>query len=421
MRPGNQVHFHVLSFEGPDAYARAGGIASRTIGLTAALSHQGFPTHLWFIGDPRMPPVEATDNLTLHRWCQWISRYHPAGVYEGEEGKRNDFVTSLPPFMLEHHLLPELSDPRARTVILAEEWHTADAVLRLDWLLRRHGVRDRVTIFWNANNTFGFDRIDWQRLSSAATITTVSRYMRRKMWRLGVDPTVIPNGLATEALRAPDREAVRELRRRTDERVVLSKIARWDPDKRWLLAIDTVGELKRQGSRPLLIARGGVEAHGTEVLGHAHASGLRVEERTQPAGDSRGLLEALSDTRDADVVSLRSPLSAEACRVLYRGADAVLATSGHEPFGLVGLEAMAVGGLACTGNTGEDYAVSAWNALVQQSDDPSDFVRQFDGLRREPEAERALRARGAKTAKRYLWDQVVQHKLLPTIRTIQAA
>jgi hypothetical protein len=30
----------------------------------------------------------------------------------------------------------------------------------------------RVTILWNANNTFGFDRIDWERLSRAAVITT---------------------------------------------------------------------------------------------------------------------------------------------------------------------------------------------------------------------------------------------------------
>lgn len=419
--PSGPCQFHILSFEGPDPYARAGGIASRIVGLTQALARRGYATHLWFVGDPSLPPVESDDRLTLHRWGQWISRYHPGGVYDGEEGKKGDYSASLPPFLLREHLLPGLQDPQAHAVVLAEEWHTADAVLHLDWLLRLHGLRDRVTILWNANNTFGFDRIDWHRLAGASTITTVSRYMRRKMWRLGVDAAVVPNGLASEALRAPDREAVKELRHRTAGRLVLSKVARWDPDKRWLLAIDTVGELKRHGWRPLLIARGGVEAHGAEVLGHAHASGLRVEELTLPAGDAKGLLEGLTHVRDADVISLRSPLSAEGCRVLYRGSGAVLATSGHEPFGLVGLEAMAVGGLACTGNTGEDYAVSAWNALVQQNDDPADFVRQFDRLRREPPAEQALRARGAKTAKRYLWDQVVERKLLPTIRCMQAA
>jgi hypothetical protein len=56
-------------------------------------------------------------------------------------------------------------------------------------------MRDRVKILWNANNTFGFDRIDWNRLESAAVITTVSRYMRQLRRGHGVDPIVIDNGL----------------------------------------------------------------------------------------------------------------------------------------------------------------------------------------------------------------------------------
>ena len=34
---------HLLAFEGPDAYARAGGIASRVTGLLDALSEAGHP------------------------------------------------------------------------------------------------------------------------------------------------------------------------------------------------------------------------------------------------------------------------------------------------------------------------------------------------------------------------------------------
>jgi hypothetical protein len=33
-------------------------------------------------------------------------------------------------------------------------------------------------MFWNANNTYGFHRIDWARLSFTTTMTTVSRYMK---------------------------------------------------------------------------------------------------------------------------------------------------------------------------------------------------------------------------------------------------
>ena len=34
------VQFHLLSFEGPDGYARAGGIASRITGLAQALAKE---------------------------------------------------------------------------------------------------------------------------------------------------------------------------------------------------------------------------------------------------------------------------------------------------------------------------------------------------------------------------------------------
>src|SRR5262245_24851424 len=133
--------FHLLCFEGPDAYSRAGGLASRIDGLAQTLADRGFETHLWFVGDPALPARESHGNLHLHRWCQWISHYHPSGVYEGEEGKHDDFAASLPP-----HLLEELRRDLVRgrhAVILAEEWHTANAVLHLDWLLRRAGLRPR--------------------------------------------------------------------------------------------------------------------------------------------------------------------------------------------------------------------------------------------------------------------------------------
>src|SRR5262249_58222617 len=93
---------------------------------------------------------------------------------------------------------------------------------------------------------------------------------------------VIPNGLTADALLPPDREAVAALRSRLQHRTVLSKVARWDPDKRWLLAIQTVRLLEDQGWQPLLIARGGMEAHGTEVLAEAPIAGLRVVERAGP-------------------------------------------------------------------------------------------------------------------------------------------
>lgn len=409
-----QVQIHIISFEGVDPYSCAGGIASRLNGLARALADLGGATHLWFVGDPELPGHELCEGLWLHRWCQWISRYHPAGVYDGEEQKRADFSASLPPFLVKEILLPHLM-AGGRSVILAEEWHTADAVLHLDGLLRMAGVREQVEILWNANNTFGFHRINWERLAAAATITTVSRYMKHMMWSLGVDPLVIPNGLAADAFEAPDREAVRVLQQRLRGRTAVSKVARWDPDKRWLMAIGIVGELKRDGRRPLLIARGGVEAHVGEVLAAAARGGLRVEQRRCVDHGVRGLLAVLENCDNVDVVSLASPLDAATCRVLFRSSNAVLANSGHEPFGLVGLEGMAVGALTCTGCTGEDYAVGGWNALVLQTADPREFVGLFAQLMTHRDEERALRRHARSTARQYAWPAVIRRNLLPQL------
>jgi len=411
------LQFHILSFEGPDGYARAGGIASRITGLSEALAQAGFEIHLWFVGAPELSGHENRGRLSLHRWCQWISQYHPAGVYDGEEGKRADYAASLPPFLLHEVLLPHLQRGGS-AVVLAEEWHTVDAVVHLDWLLRNARVRDKVTIFWNANNVFSFDRIAWDRLSAAAVITTVSRFMKYQLWERGVNPLVIPNGLTAAAFAPPDREAVAALRSRVRNRILLSKVARWDPDKRWLLAIDTVRVLKNLGWRPLLIARGGIEEHGAEVLARARAAGLRVIERSGFVRGVRDLLQALEGIGDADIVHLRTPLDAESCRLLFRGSAAVLANSGREPFGLVGLETMAAGGVACTGSTGEDYVIPGKNALVLETTDPWEFVALFRELSADPLRDRALRRAGRATAEQFSWPNIVKRLLLPRLHPL---
>jgi glycosyltransferase involved in cell wall biosynthesis len=409
------AQFHVLSFEGPDAYARAGGIAARVVGLASAIARAGADTHLWFVGDPALPGHERQDGVALHRWCQWISAYHPRGVYDGEDGKVSDYASSLPPFLLDEVLLPHLATPGARAVVLAEEWQTVDAVLHLDTLLRRAGLRERVGILWNANNTFGFDRIDWGHLEAAALLTTVSRYMRLRMVRFEVDPLVIPNGLPPESFHGPSERAVVDFSRSVHDRLVLAKVARWDPAKRWLLAIDTTAELKRLGAHPLLIGRGGVEPHGDEVKSRAQASGLRLVERRLHGPGEQGLLGALKGTGHADVLLVEDALDHGAKALLFRASGAVLAHSGHEPFGLVGLEAMAVAGLACTGATGEDYAISGWNALQLQSADPRDFVSQILRVLRDPDEEHALRRNGLATAQGFAWPRVLATSLFPAL------
>jgi glycosyltransferase involved in cell wall biosynthesis len=118
------------------------------------------------------------------------------------------------------------------------------------------------------------------------------------------------------------------------------------------------------------------------------------------------------------MVSIRSPIDPASRRVLFRGAAAVLANSGHEPFGLVGLEAMAAGGVACTGCSGEDYAMPGENALVLETNDSWEFVNLFGTLRTNPARERALRQAGQRTAQHYAWPQIIEQILLPRLQLL---
>jgi glycosyltransferase involved in cell wall biosynthesis len=412
------LQFHVASFEGPDGYARAGGLASRVDGLTRSLASLGFETHLWFVGDPGLPGSERRGDVRLHRWCQWLSQGCPGGVYDGEEAKERDYTESWPPQVLES-LAPHVRRGGG-AVVLAEEWHTSRAVVELDRRLRAAGLRERVAVLWNANNLFGFERISWRELDRASVVTTVSRIMRHRMENLGVSPVVLANGLPPEAYELPDPALGEALRRCFAGRLALTKVARWDPDKAWLSTIRAVAHLRDRGRKPLLVARGGAEAHESEVRDAAAGEGLRWVDRSVDTRGRAALLEALQSVKEADVVCLRFPLDAETLRALYRSSDVVLANSRFEPFGLVGLEAMAVGAVACTGLSGEDYAVPGRNALVIQTEDPRELHGLLERLRAHPEEEEQLRKAGRATARQYAWTEIVRRVLLPRLELLRS-
>ena len=161
--PRNAV---LLSFEGPDPYSMVGGLGTRVSELGAALAQEGIRTTLVFVGDPAREPVERpAPNLEYRRWCQWISAHHPGGVYDGEAGKRNDYAASVPPFVA--GIVEAAARRGESTLVIAEDWQTAPAAIALDRVLRSLGLRERATILWNANNTYGFDAIDWSALLTA--------------------------------------------------------------------------------------------------------------------------------------------------------------------------------------------------------------------------------------------------------------
>lgn len=404
--------FVILSFEGPDVYSQAGGLGVRVKGLSRALGRLGYETHVFFIGDPDLPSEEVHERgkLHYHRWCQWISSMHRGGVYDGEEDKLRDWDRSIPGAVIDGIIAPTIDSGR-NVVVLAEEWQTAGTVNHISDSLYYRGLRDRVVILWNANNTFSFQRINWGALGFASTITTVSRYMKFRLWEWGQNPIVIPNGIPRTSVSEADGRTVEELRAAAGADYLAFKIGRFDPDKRWLTAVSAMAYLKRSGSKVKLLIRGGREPHGVEVMLHAKSNGLTVADVKAP-DEPAGLVRIFREHPHADLINLTSYVNDDLLALIYVAADAVLANSGHEPFGLVGLEVMAAGGLAITGSTGEDYADAFRNALVLETDDPVEVVTLMRLIKEQPELAASIRKRGRTTARDYAWEKVIDQLLL---------
>ncbi len=407
MRGDNTV-FVLLSFEGPDLYALAGGLGVRIAQLARTLAAKDFATHLFFIGDPHLKGEETAEQgrLILHRWCQWISHYYPNGVYQGEYEKHEDFSRSIPPWIIEHIVRPAVAEGKL-VAVLAEEWHTAEAACRLSEQLKAAGLRDEVGIFWNANNTFGFEHIDWDRLKRETTITAVSRYMKHIMRDMEVPTLVIPNGIPEDLLQPVNEEAAAEVRQRLAGNPLLLKVARWDPGKAWMQSIEGAAKLKASGRRPVFLARGGMESYGGEVLKRAVSLGLTVKDVTADGESVDERLAAIMAAGNADILNIRFHCQHELLRTLYHACDAVLANSTHEPFGLVGLEVMASGGVVFTGGTGEDYAQHFFNSIVLDTNDADEIAGYLDFLAVRPEVVQRLRKAGQVTARQYTWPFVV--------------
>ena len=404
------TEFVLLSFEGPDCYSMAGGLGVRMQNLSRTLADIGFTTHLFYIGDPDLPGEEVLDNgnLILHRWGQWISKFHPNGVYDGEEGKLADYTSSIPPYVVEKIVKPAAAQDKL-VVILGEEWQMADVMCRVSDALHYAHLRGKTILFWNANNTFSFHRINWGRLDYATNITTISRYMKHIMERMGLNPLVIPNGIPKELLRKKDDRLVTGLRSALGGRMLLCKVARWDPDKRWLEAVEATARLKGMGLQPVLLARGGMEPYGQEVIKRALSLNLTVKEAHTDGASPEAYIAALGSAMPADVINIRFQLPLEFLAIMYRAVDAVLANSSHEPFGIVGLEAMAAGGVVFTGSTGEDYSIPFVNSFMIETGDPMEIVSYILYLQSYPQQMERMRSSARFIARYYTWEAAVQN------------
>jgi glycosyltransferase involved in cell wall biosynthesis len=217
---------------------------------------------------------------------------------------------------------------------------------------------------------------------------------------------VIPNGLDAQLLDGADPERTAALRGAFGARPTCVKVGRFDPDKNWLQAIDAIAQLRADGIDARLIARGGREPYGDVVMGRARERQLGVERLAYEGSDWREFVRLLAAV-EAPVVHVRAFLEEATLFALYAAADAVLANSGKEPFGLVGLEVMAAGGIAVCGATGEEYAEPFVNAIVCDTSDGRELATYLEALFDDPALAGELRTNGAETAARYSWEHAL--------------
>jgi len=412
----DNLEFVVLSFEGPDQpYSQAGGLGVRVTHLTATLARLGFVTHLFFVGDPELPGYEEREGgrLKLYRWCQWQSRYHRGGVYDNENWKVSDFQETVPWYVTDRIVRPAAQAGKY-VAIIAEEWHTAETLARLSDSLNFLGMRDRCILMWNANNDMSFHRMNWGRVSFVASLTAVSRYVKHQVRAMGYDAIVLPNGIPSSMLKKVPVGSVRLLRGAVETDYLFFKIGRMDPDKGWLEALDAMADLVRGGSRAVMLMKGGRhELHREHFLGHARWLGLAVREVRPPSASLEDVVGAVQEAaREADVIDIQIFMPDTLLPTFYAAADASLANSLYEPFGLVGLEAMASGGIAFVGSTGEDYAVGAQSAVVLDTGYGYEIAALARRLRASPEWAASIRKQARKTAALFTWEKSIEIMLL---------
>ncbi len=145
----------ILSFEGPDRYSLVGGLGTRVTELAQAFADEGRTADPISSATPAAGGRGRLRRLRYRRWCQWISAYHPGGVYDGESGKVDDFAASVPQFVADEIVARRPRRERgARAVRGVAHRAGRDRARR-----PAAGARParRATLLWNANNTYGFE------------------------------------------------------------------------------------------------------------------------------------------------------------------------------------------------------------------------------------------------------------------------
>ncbi len=311
--------------------------------------------------------------LTLHRWAQWISANCPRGVYDGEFGKVADSPTRFRPLCSITSSMPAIA-AGAIPILLFEEWQTAECACRVSEALARHGQTRPRALRLEREPLL---RLRAHRLAAADVgghdHDGQPAHAQHRTRRAAPMRASFLTAFRIRAFEPVARRDVAAVRSAFGSRPAPACSSRW-----------RVGNVRRGGRRRSMRSRICATASGRMVLDGAQRRSDRRRRRARArrvaarARSRRSTARARSSVGSARRVRagrrgrriFRFGVSASLARTLYAASDGVLANSVSEPFGLVGLEAMAAGGVAFTGGTGEDYAIGGRNAVVLETLDP---------------------------------------------------
>jgi len=169
-----------------------------------------------------------------------------------------------------------------------------------------------------------------------------------------------------------------------------------------------------------LLACGNAEPYRVKIAQKAVALGLTIgdvcidgdiEEYHRAAElkeEFSPYLEAISRVAPADILNFLIPIPHSFLRIIYQASNVVLANNTRTPFGLAGLEAMAVGALVFTGCNGEDYATHMSNAVVLDSQRVEEIDFYLDYFKNRPVTREKISTDAKQTSRRWTWQEIVK-------------
>lgn len=388
--------------------AIVGGLGTYAAYITTTLIRQGHEVVVFTMNPGgALKTREVLDGVEVHR---------PIGIEATNVFPLmvNEELRQWGSFFNDVFIYNTLSAAKFVNQVMREEGRRFDVVAVHDWLSAIAGlvVRNETelpVVFhvhsteWGRRGDAGspfVNRLEWEAAFQATRIITVSHAMKEDLNRHGWPPhkiSVVWNGVDPEVydMAAVPRPALQELRARYGI----------GPDDTMLLFVGRLTWVK--GVRNL------IQAMPAVVEGHPRTK-LVILGKGEEQHDVDELIHRLGLQQH---VVTHYAFVAEQERILhYAASDACVFPSVYEPFGIVSLEAMAMGKPLVVGANGvvgfrEQVVVSDadQNGVHVNGNDPNDIAWGLKQLLADPERARKMGAYGRARVQRYFtWEQVAK-------------